>query len=152
MDPQTRQPYGEYTEDKNTAQKVGDKVAQAADDARSKTSEVIDTAKMKAGDALDSARQATATASDKATDVMSTAGDKMTTLAQTVREKAPVEGRAGEVAYTAAETLERGGRYLQEADPQMVRTDLERIIRQHPIESMLVGLGLGYLLARTMRR
>jgi hypothetical protein len=26
------------------------------------------------------------------------------------------------------------------------------VIRQHPIESMLVGLGIGYLLARTMRR
>jgi ElaB/YqjD/DUF883 family membrane-anchored ribosome-binding protein len=152
MDPQTRQPNTQYTEDKNAVQKVGEKVTQAADDARAKTTEVIDTAKMKAGDAIDSAKQVTANASDKATDVMSTAGDKMTTLAQTVREKAPAEGRAGEVAYTAAETLERGGRYLQEADPQMVRLDLERVIRQHPIESMLVGLGIGYLLARTMRR
>jgi hypothetical protein len=33
-----------------------------------------------------------------------------------------------------------------------VRIDLERMIRQHPIESMLVGLGIGYLLARSMRR
>jgi ElaB/YqjD/DUF883 family membrane-anchored ribosome-binding protein len=145
MDPQTRQPHTEYTEDKNAVQKVGDKVAQAADDARARTSEAIDTARQKTADV-------TANASDKATDVMSTAGDKMTTLAQTVRDRAPVEGRAGEVATNAAETLERSGRYLQEADPQMVRMDLERLIRQHPIESMLVGLGVGYLLARTMRR
>jgi len=33
-----------------------------------------------------------------------------------------------------------------------MRADLEGIIRRHPMESMLVGLGVGYLLARSMRR
>lgn len=156
MDPTTRQPQSQYTEEKNVAQKVGDTVSQAADDARAKTTEVIDTAKHKTTEAIDTAKQktaeATAVASDKATDVMTSAGDQMANLAQTVRDKAPVEGRAGEVATTAADSLESAGRYLQQADPQMVRMDLERVIREHPIESMLVGLGIGYLLARTMRR
>ena len=35
---------------------------------------------------------------------------------------------------------------------QMVRSDLERVIREHPIESLLVGVGVGYLVARATRR
>jgi uncharacterized membrane-anchored protein YhcB (DUF1043 family) len=34
----------------------------------------------------------------------------------------------------------------------MVRGDLERVIREHPIESLLVGVGIGYLVARATRR
>ncbi|HWQ11461.1 MAG TPA: hypothetical protein VNL77_01605 [Roseiflexaceae bacterium] len=159
MDPQTRQPqsYPAEQEEKNLAERVSDKVAQAADDLQSKSpGEIVDDARMKTGQAIDAARQktaeATAAASDKAADVMTAAGDRMNTLAQTVREKAPAEGPAREIASTAADALERSGRYLQEADPSTVRYDLERIIREHPIEAMLVGLGIGYLLARSIRR
>ena len=49
-------------------------------------------------------------------------------------------------------TLDRSGEYLQTADLQMVRSDLERVIREHPIESLLVGVGVGYLVARATRR
>jgi hypothetical protein len=68
-----------------------------------------------------------------------------------VREKAP-EGKAGEVAVKAADVLDRSGEYLQAANLQMVRSDLERVIREHPIESLLVGMGIGYMLARATRR
>jgi hypothetical protein len=33
-----------------------------------------------------------------------------------------------------------------------MRADLEGIIRRHPMEAVLVGLGIGYLLARSTRR
>jgi ElaB/YqjD/DUF883 family membrane-anchored ribosome-binding protein len=137
MDPITRQPHVTGEENKSLADR--------AEDARHKTTEAIDTAKQKTA-------EVTSAAADKANDAMTSAGDQMSNLAQTVREKAPVEGRAGEIATNAADALDRGGRYLQQADPTMVRSDLERVIREHPIEAMLVGLGVGYLLARSMRR
>jgi ElaB/YqjD/DUF883 family membrane-anchored ribosome-binding protein len=137
MDPMTRQPQATGDESKSFSER--------ADDARHKTTEAIDSAKQKTA-------EVTSAAADKASDAMTTAGDQISNLAQTVREKAPAEGRAGEIATNAAEALERGGRYLQQADPTMVRGDLERVIREHPIEAMLVGLGVGYLLARSMRR
>jgi ElaB/YqjD/DUF883 family membrane-anchored ribosome-binding protein len=102
-------------------------------DARAKAAEVGDAAAGK----VDSAMTAT--------------GEQFSTLAQTVREKAP-EGKAGEVATMAADALERSGEYLQTADLQMVRSDLERVIRDHPIEALLVGAGIGYLVARATRR
>jgi hypothetical protein len=41
--------------------------------------------------------------------------------------------------------------YLQELDLADVRADLEGLIRRHPMEALLVGLGIGYLVARASR-
>lgn len=90
-------------------------------------------------------------ASDKTNQVMSNAGQRMEQMAHTVRERAP-EGRVGELATQGAQALERGGRYLQNTGPDEVRSDLENLIRRHPKESLVVGLGLGYLLSRATRR
>ncbi|HEU5090392.1 MAG TPA: hypothetical protein VFT99_23215 [Roseiflexaceae bacterium] len=131
----------------NQADKADKAIDQAADKAKQMTSDVKDAAR-------DAQHKAEAVASDvntRADETMTTAGEKMEELAQSVREKAP-EGKLGDVAYTAANKLEEGGRYLQEADLESIRTDLERVIRQRPIESLLIGFGVGYLLARATRR
>jgi hypothetical protein len=131
----------------NQADKAENAIDQAADKAKQITSDAKDAAR-------DAQHKAEAVASDvnaRADETMTAAGQKMEDLAQTVREKAP-EGSLGEVAYTAANKLEESGRYLQEADLESIRTDLERVIRQRPIESLLVGFGIGYLLARATRR
>ncbi|MFO7170052.1 MAG: hypothetical protein DIU80_018670 [Chloroflexota bacterium] len=157
MDPRTQRPSAADQDQKNFAERVTEKMQETADDVRSKDpGELLDDARAKTGEAIDTAKQKTSevthAAADKANEAMSAAGSQMASFAQTVRERAPAEGRAGEIATNAAEALERSGRYLQEADPRAVRRDLEQIIRDHPIESMLVGLGVGYLLARSMRR
>jgi len=127
------------------AQSAVDKVKQTATDLSSKApSEIVDDARAKAAEVGDAA-------ANKVDSAMTATGEQMSTLAQTVREKAP-EGKAGEVASKAADALDRGGEYLQNADLQMVRGDLERVIREHPIESLLVGVGIGYLVARATRR
>jgi len=127
------------------AQSAVDKVKQTASDLSSKApGEIVDDARAKAAEVGDAA-------ASKVDSAMTATGEQMSTLAQTVREKAP-EGKAGEVASKAADALDRGGEYLQAADLQMVRGDLERVIREHPIESLLVGVGIGYLVARATRR
>lgn len=133
-----------------------DSVKRAADDIRSKDAETLAReARERAGELVSTAKEKTSeirsSAAESVDQAMTTAGTQMTNLAHTVRERAP-EGRAGEVANTAAQALERGGEYLQSADLQSVRTDLERVIRQHPIETLAVGVGIGYLLARATRR
>src|SRR5215213_2042284 len=127
------------------AQSAVDKVKQTANDLSSKApGEIVDDARAKAAEVGDAA-------ANKVDSAMTATGEQMSTLAQTVREKAP-EGKAGEVAFKAADVLDRSGEYLQNADLQMVRGDLERVIREHPIESLLVGVGIGYLVARATRR
>jgi ElaB/YqjD/DUF883 family membrane-anchored ribosome-binding protein len=106
---------------------------QLADDAREKAGELGE----KASDGINSA--------------MNTAGQQLQDLAHTVRERAPGE-KIGELADNTAKTLERGANYLQDKDVTAVREDLEAFIRQHPMEAVLVGLGIGFLAARSMRR
>ena len=125
----------------NTVDTVSEKAQQVASDVKDKAQQVADKAQ-------DIGQQAV----DRADDATTTVGGKMTDVAQTIREKAPMSGPVANAADTAANTLERAGTYLQEQDLADMRSDLEGIIRRHPIESLLVGLGVGYLLARSTRR
>lgn len=122
-----------------------DNAQNAAENVRDKAADV-------AGDIKDRAQQIGAQAADRADAATTTVGEKMTDAAQTIRQRAPVSGPVADVADTAADTLERAGTYLQQQDLNDMRADLEGIIRRHPIESLLIGLGIGYLLARSTRR
>lgn len=138
------------------AQQATNKAKELVSDLRSKdASEIASDVKDKASElgaqAKDKAGELGAQAADKADAAMTATGERMESLAQTVRDKAP-EGKVGEMATSAANALERGGNYLQQADLTDVRGDLESFIRRRPVESLLVGLGVGFLLARALRR
>jgi ElaB/YqjD/DUF883 family membrane-anchored ribosome-binding protein len=115
-----------------------------ADDAREKAHEVATDVQEKAAHIGDQA-------TDQLNSAMSTAGQQLNTLAQTVREHAP-DVKVRNLADTTAGALERSGTYLENANLDTVRSDLETLIRNHPVESLAVGLGIGFLLARSMRR
>jgi ElaB/YqjD/DUF883 family membrane-anchored ribosome-binding protein len=137
------------------ANNAGNTLREKASDVRDNASNVVENVKAKAenivGDAKDKAAEVGSQAADKVDAAMTNAGQQINRLASTVRENAP-EGKIGEVAYSAANALEQSGRYLQEADVNAVRGDLESLIRRHPVESLLVGIGLGFVLARGFRR
>jgi ElaB/YqjD/DUF883 family membrane-anchored ribosome-binding protein len=82
---------------------------------------------------------------------MTATGERIESAAHQVRERSP-EGRPGQVAGRAADTVERSGRYLQQSSPSDVQSDLEQLIRKHPMESLLVGAGIGFLLSQVTRR
>ena len=129
-----------------------DKAHQAVDTAADKAQQVASTVQDKAQQAMDKAQDIGQQAADKADAATTTVGEKMTDVAQTIRQKAPATGTAANVADTAADTLERAGTYLQQQDLNDMRADLENIIRRYPVQSLLIGLGVGYLLARGTRR
>jgi uncharacterized protein YjbJ (UPF0337 family) len=83
---------------------------------------------------------------------ISAVGEKIGSLADVIREKAPHEGAVGTAATTVAEKLDVAGSYLQEKDLNHVLSDVSNMIRRYPVPSLLVGLGIGYLLARSTRR
>ncbi|GAB4423408.1 MAG: hypothetical protein OHK0015_00970 [Chloroflexi bacterium OHK40] len=119
------------------------------DRAVEKAEELKDRAVEKAEELKDRASQAGQQAYERIDSAMTATGERMTDLAETVRQKAP-GGQAGEVAHNAARVLEQSGTYLQRADPGKVRNDLERVIRDHPIEALAIGLGVGFLLGKSM--
>jgi len=113
--------------------------------------EAIDAARSKAHELADQARERTQQVAEKAEAGRQVAGEKLSEAAQALRERAPAEGQGAQVAEKAADTLERAGTYLQEQDLREIRHDLEGLIRRHPIEAVLLGVGVGYLLARNTR-
>jgi ElaB/YqjD/DUF883 family membrane-anchored ribosome-binding protein len=152
----THDPNRSATEINRGINRTADQASNTIEDMRGRaqetTSDLRDKAQDVAGDVKDKAQQLGAQVADKA-DVTTTAvGEKLTDVAQTLRERAPASGSLGDAADTAADTLQRAGTYLQQQDLSDIRADLEGIVRRHPMESLLVGLGLGYLLARSMRR
>ena len=112
---------------------------------------VMDDAKSAMDDARAKAEDLGSQAANKGDDALHATGEHLSELADTVRAKAPATGPVGEWAASGAEALDRSGAYLQQAELSGVRKDLETVIRRHPVQALVVGLGLGYLVARAMR-
>lgn len=119
--------------------------------AQATAEEVQSRVQAQAGEIRDRAEEMGARATARSNEAMTRAGQRMEDIAQTLRSKAP-SGRTGEATTRAAEALERSGRYLQHSAPNDVRMDLENLIRRKPVESLLVGAGIGVFLARMFRR
>ena len=132
--------------------RTADKAHDTIDTARDKAADLANQAQRVGAQVADQAQKVGAQVADKADAATTTVGEKITDVAQTIRDKAPTSGPVADAADTAAETLERAGTYLREQDLSDIRADLEGLIRRHPVESLLIGLGVGYLLARSMRR
>jgi ElaB/YqjD/DUF883 family membrane-anchored ribosome-binding protein len=87
--------------------------------------------------------------------IKTTVADKLQSAAQTLHQKADRSGQSTEVTafgHRAAGWLERSADYVNEMEPQRLRTDLENQVRRNPGRSLLiagiVGLALGGLLRR----
>jgi hypothetical protein len=96
-------------------------------------------------------REAHMAAEDNAASPIATAGQKINEFADTLRERAP-EGKVGELVSNAAGALEKSGDYFGSASLDSMRGDMESLIRRYPVQSLAVGLGIGFLMARALRR
>lgn len=87
----------------------------------------------------------------KAEDATSAVGGGMKSLGETIRGKAPEGGVIGGAASAVAGTLESGGKYLQEHGLSGMGEDFTNLIRRNPLPAILVGIGVGFLIARATR-
>lgn len=116
------------------ASQAGEKVQQAASAAMSKAQELAGTASQKV---------------DEATAAL---GERVRSAGSTLRERGPREGMLGSATGTAADYLEHTGRYIQEEGVVGMAEDIAELIRRNPIPAMMVGVGIGFLLAKMTRR
>jgi uncharacterized protein YjbJ (UPF0337 family) len=93
------------------------------------------------------AREFGATAANKANQAAPVIGEKMKSLASVIRGKAPHEGKMGTTATKVAGGLESASYYLQERKFDHLGEDFRGLVRRYPLQSLLIGLGLGFLLA-----
>ncbi|MGE0130794.1 MAG: hypothetical protein AB7U82_22175 [Blastocatellales bacterium] len=87
--------------------------------------------------------------------IRTTVADKLQAAAQTLHQKADRSGQQTELStfgHRAAGWLERSADYVNEMEPQRLKSDLENQVRRNPGRSLLiagvVGLALGGLLRR----
>lgn len=62
------------------------------------------------------------------------------------------QGAISTAATAVAGGVESASSYLQEKKFEDMATDLTALIRTYPVQSLLVGMGLGYILARLTTR
>lgn len=98
------------------------------------------------------AQELASTAAGKARDITAKVGEQMKGLAGQVRDRSPQEGTFGTAAESVAKNLESAGAYLEEKDFGGMVEDLTALVRRYPMQSLLIGMGIGFLLARRSDR
>jgi hypothetical protein len=99
-------------------------------------------------DLADAGRSAARAAGKTADNVAATAGQTAENMAQRVREYGPSSGVFGQATETVAGGLEQGGRYLEQQGLTGMASDVTEMIKRNPIPALLMGIGLGFMLAR----
>jgi len=147
---------------KNAAERVGDKAGEAADKIKDTAREAGHQASTLAESVADKARDAARAVTDRAGDAASYVGDKadsaagyvgegLGSLAGRVRDNAPKEGMLHSAADSVARGIEKTGDYLKDEGFTGMGKDLVSLVKNYPVPALLLGLGLGYLIARSTR-
>jgi hypothetical protein len=123
----------------------------AADRAREATREGVEAVRDTATGVMDRARDVVGTVVDKSRDAASN-------VAETARDWAA--GAVGAVKESDAvhkatdavnEAWETGSKYIHDHNLKDMADDVAGVIRRNPIPALLVGIGLGFILGRSMR-
>lgn len=117
-----------------------------------KPEEVKNKVKDAASSAADRAKGVLSDIGQRAEDATAAVGDSMKSLAGTIRDHTPQTGMLGSASSSVAQSLECGGNYLEHQGLQGIGNDLTAIIRRNPIPAMLIGVGVGFLVARAASR
>jgi len=87
----------------------------------------------------------------KADDATAAAGHGIAGLGETVAEKGPHGGLAGRASQAVADTIKDTGKYLEEHKLTGMAKDVEQIVKNHPIPTLLIVFGIGWCLGRAMK-
>jgi ElaB/YqjD/DUF883 family membrane-anchored ribosome-binding protein len=122
------------------AQKIGDEAKRATDKAESM-----------AGNVMDKAKEAGSFISEKADQATGAVGSSMESLGHSLREHTPQGGMVGAAGEAVATRLEQGGRYLEQHGMGDMAGEISTMIRRNPLPAVLIGIGVGFFLARLTR-
>jgi len=131
---------------------VQETVSSAPDKARETAATVGDKAREMASGVGHRVSEAASSVGHKADEAACSVGSGMQALAGTIRQKLPHEGVVGGAGSAVADTLERGGHYLQDEGLSGMAHDLTNLVRRNPIPSLLIAFGVGFVIARSTMR
>lgn len=133
------------------ADKAHEKVDQARDQAKEVVHNTVSQVEQQLQEIQAQVQQASTQFAEQADHATTVAGERMVNISHSLRGSGPATGLRADVAERAANTLEQTGAYLQHHDVSGMRSDLEKLIRKFPLESVLIGVGTGFWLARVLR-
>ncbi len=102
------------------------------------------------------AEQVKATVHDAVTDTMAAAdrttkraGEALESAADRLRERLPHEGAAGAATDAVSRGVKQTSRMLQQQGVSGIVEDLGVLMRRYPRQTLLLGLGCGYVISRS---
>ena len=131
---------------------TGQSFSTAGQEVKNAANDISQSAANAYGDAKAKAQELGTAAAEKVGGTTKAVGEKMSSLAGTIRESAPQEGTFGSAAQSVANQLENAGSYLQDKTFDNMARDVTELIRRYPMQSLLIGLGIGYLFSRRSER
>ena len=122
--------------------------------------DIAGNAKDKLADVGSSVRQGAGTAKDKLADALSSGADKLRQRggrgelsASTGTADVTVSGDGvNQVADRVAGGMQATADWLRDADLDNMRAGVERQVKEHPGRTLLIAVGLGYLLGKAFRK
>jgi hypothetical protein len=98
------------------------------------------------------ASQAASDMGKKADDLTASAGVGIQELGDKLSQNVPHAGVIGSASQAVARTVKEGGEYLEGAKLSGITEDVARVIRRNPIPAILIAIGLGWFVGRTLKR
>jgi len=135
-----------------TGQSSHGEASSVADKAREAAASVADKTRETASAMADKAGEMASNVGHKAEDATAAVGGSMKSLAGSIREHAPDSGMLHSASTSVADTLESGGRYLQEHGLEGLGADLTSLVRRNPLPALIFGITFGFLMGRAARR
>jgi ElaB/YqjD/DUF883 family membrane-anchored ribosome-binding protein len=137
---------------KNKVQEASSAVSQgaqsAADNVRKTAGYVADQANEAVSNASKGIANAGSYLDQRAEDAACSIGGGLKAAGDAVRHNAPQEGRLGQASSAVAQRLTETGDYLEREGFEGIVKDVSSLIKNNPIPSLLIGIGLGVLVAR----
>lgn len=130
--------YGGFRSETSRSSNIGDDVREGLADVGSEARERVATAKNTLADKLDSGANR-----------LEERGQE---IAQQGESTFGPDGRVQKATTRVASGMHDTADWLREHDLNDVRTDIEQQVRAHPGRSLLIAVGVGYLIGKAFRR
>lgn len=137
VQPEVRTPTGDGAGD------AGRAASERTEEVTSKAGEMVDQVKSMGGDAANRAKDAAESGRESTADALDRA-------ATTMKDRAG-DGMTGAAMEKAAGGVEAAAGYLKEHETGEIWDDLERYIREHPMQAVAAAVATGIVVGRVLR-
>jgi hypothetical protein len=125
------------------------RVREIAGSARERLASVGSTLRERTGIAKDSLAGALHSGAER---LRSTGGGELVAAGTPGSVALEGDGRMGQIGNRVAGGMDATADWLRDADLENIKVGVERQVRDHPARTLLIAVGLGYLLGKALRR